>query len=52
MEPTATVGAFLTMLDTQAGVIAGNVGLAAVAGAGIGLALYGINRVWRAFTSL
>lgn len=44
--------ALITMLQAQATTIAGNVVTAAVAGAGIGLALYGINRVWRAFTSL
>lgn len=42
----------LTTLTSEAGTVATNVGLGAAAGVSVGLAVYGIKRVWRAFKSM
>lgn len=44
--------ALLTELQTQAATVAGNVGTAAVAGVTVGIAVYGIRKVWHAFRSM
>jgi hypothetical protein len=44
--------ALIGELQSQASTVANNVGTAAVAGVGVGIVIYGIRKVWRAFKSM
>lgn len=46
------MAALITELQAQAATVAGHVGTAAVAGVTVGIALYGIRKVWHAFRSM